>query len=399
MKQNYKYLLSLLLISTAVGFLSRCSEDEAPTPFVSYIRVTDPTASDSLLVSGGQGQMIAIMGQNLQNVRQIWFNDQKAQVVPTFVTNTTVITRVPSQIPNTINNKMKMIFSNGDSLFYDFSVDINEPLIDHARSEYVNEGDSLFIYGNYFYKPLTVTFTGGVQAEILSIASNVQSIVVKVPAGAQPGPITVTSNFGATESDLWFRDNRNVIASFDIPLANGMWHVHDVVSSDPSIPNIDKKFLRVNKGALGAYPYLEVYEGPQTSDLKAETKNIPEAAFLAPAKYSLKFEISTLASLTGANLRLYLGNDSGHDFGAARNNYYYVWQPNLTTMGGEWQTVTIPWADVLAANNQDASKNPAVPPFVYNSAGYGMGMYFHGPNPAKYNLAIDNMRVVPNTTE
>jgi len=359
------------------------------TPSISYIRITDPASSDSLLSTASQGQMVAIMGQNLGSVTQAWFNDQPATLIPTFITNSTIITKVPTQIPSVITDKLKLVFANGTSLDYDFSVDISKPIVDHVRSEYVNNGDSLYIYGDYFYQPLTVTFTGGTQGTVLSIGSDYKSLVVKVPTGVQPGPITVATNFGVKTSVFWFRDNRNMIASFDIPLVNNIWHADAVVSSDPNVPNLNNKFLRVNKGAKGAYPYIESYEGTQGSDLSVETRNIPQDALTNPVAYSLKFEISTLQSLKGANLRLYLGNDNGccgGDFGAARNATYYVWQPNLQTFGGTWQTVSIPWTDIYTANNL----------FAYNSAGYGMAMYWHGPNPATYNLAIDNIRVVPN---
>ncbi len=84
----------------------------------------------------------------------------------------------------------------------------------------------------------------------------------------------------------------------------------------------------------------------------------------------------------------YLGDDNGccgGDFGAARNNIHYVWLPNVNTQG-VWQTVSIPWADVYADNLQ----------FAPSGSGYGMGLIFHGPNAVTYNLAIDNIRVVPN---
>jgi hypothetical protein len=386
--KSYSHSIFLLAIVSLSIIVSNCSKEEKAKPFINYIRVTNPGSADSLIASASQGQMIAIMGGNLASVNQVWFNDQKSSLLPTLVTNTTIITRVPSQIPSSINNKLKLIFANGDSLLYDFSVDINKPLVDHVRSEYVNEGDSLFVYGNYFYKPLTVTFTGGAAGEVLSVAADAQSMVIKVPAGAKPGPITVTTNFGQKASDFWFRDNRNLIASFDIPLVNGIWDKNDVVSSDPSIANINNNFLRVSKGALAAWPFLEVYEGTQGSDLSVETKNIPEEAFVNPGSYTLKFEINTQASLAGAYMRFYLGNDNGccgGDFGAARNTIYYVWVANVST-NGRWATVTIPWQDVFTANNQ----------FAFNSSGYGMAIYFHGPNPANYNFGIDNIRVVPN---
>jgi len=84
-------------------------------------------------------------------------------------------------------------------------------------------------------------------------------------------------------------------------------------------------------------------------------------------------------------MRLYMGNADGGGFDAARQGHYYVWAPNLDTHG-KWATVTIPWGDVYTANQN----------FSANSNGSGLFIYFHGPNPAKYNFAMDNFRVVPN---
>src|SRR6478736_4785817 len=173
MKINFRHSLLLLMTLATSVVLLRCSKnDEMGTPSINYIRITDPAASDSLVTDANQGQMIAIMGQNLGSVTQAWFNDQQAQLIPTFITNTSIITRVPSQIPTTITDKLKLVFANGSSVDYDFTVDISKPLIDHVRSEYVNTGDSLFIYGNYFYQPLSVSLGGGINAQILSISSD-----------------------------------------------------------------------------------------------------------------------------------------------------------------------------------------------------------------------------------
>jgi hypothetical protein len=386
MKSKYKYSLLLLVSLLVSAVLLRCTKnDEMGTPSISYIRITDPAASDSLLISANQGQMIVIMGQNLGSVTQAWFNDQPATLIPTFITNTTIITKVPTQIPIVITDKMKLVFANGSSLDYDFSVDISKPQIDHVRSEYVNAGDSLVIYGNYFYKPLVVSFAGGAQAEILSVSADSKILIAKMPTGVQPGPLTVTSNFGAKVSDFWMQDNRNFIASFDVPLTNVWKGPGYTVSSDPDISAINAKFFRVNLGQLGAYPFLEVYGGPKESDIAIETKNIPQDAIANAAGYSLKFEVNTLVSLTGAYMRVYIGDADNGNLDAKRQSIYYTWQPNLNTHGA-WQTVTIPWADVYNANKS----------FAYSSSGYAMFIYWHGPNKATYNYAMDNIRVVPN---
>jgi hypothetical protein len=385
---KYRYKIVFLVMAMAMtGILTNCSEDSGGKPVIHYVRVTDPAASDSLLVAAGQGQMIAIMGENLQNTVEMWFNDQRAVLTTTFITSTSIITSIPSQLPEVITNKVTLIFSSGESLTYDFSVDVSEPVISRVKCDYVAEGEVATFYGDYFYEPLVVTFTGGVQGEVVSVED--QILEVKVPAGAQPGPVTIASNFGETETESWFLDNRNIIANFEGPFANGFWRGGDfVVASDPDIANVNEKFMRVNKGAQGAWPYLELYGGPADGDVALLTDAIPQEAFVDPGSYSLKFEINTLQTIAGAYMRFYLGSAGGGTFGDARNNIYYVWQANLHTEG-DWETVTIPWADVYAANQS----------FAYNANGYGMYIYFHGPNAAIYNFAMDNFRVVPNTND
>lgn len=385
MKSKLRYTISLVALLVIGGWvLPGCNEeDTGGTPNIAYIRVTQPESADSLVVAAGQGQMIAIVGQNLGDIRELWFNDQQSSLDPTFVTNTTIISRVPTKIPNEITNLLTMVFSNGDSLKYDFTVDIGAPYVERFKSEYVNEGDVAYLYGDFFYPPLTVTFEGGVEAEIVSVEAN--ELQVRVPAGAEVGPVTVVSNFGSSESNSIFRDDRNIIASFDGTF-NGMWRGTDfVTSSDPDIPNISGDFIRINRGELSAWPYLEIYGGPQESDTNLETRNIPADALDNPENYSLKFELNTLEDFTGATMRLYLGNADGGSFGAARNDFFYPWESNVDT-GGEWQTISIPWKDVYEANQS----------FALNPGGYGMYIYFHGQNAAIYNVGMDNFRVVPN---
>ena len=117
-------------------------------------------------------------------------------------------------------------------------------------SEFVNEGEVAIIRGDFFYEPLTVTFTGGVKGEKVSVSD--QLLEIRVPAGAQPGPITVKTNFGETESEFWFRDNRNIFITSD-PY-EGWWNASYVVTScrsagDP--PLISGNYLRFKKAIVG----------------------------------------------------------------------------------------------------------------------------------------------------
>lgn len=381
MKLNHKSLLFLCLALAVAGMFSGCTKDDLPNggrPMISFIRVTRPAASDSLVTKAGQGSMIAIIGENLEGAREIWFNDLPATLTPTFITGTSIITRVPSNIPTDITNQMRIVFADGTELLHDFTVDISEPVITGMLSEYVNAGQVATILGNYFYEPLKVTFTGGAEGTVVSVEDEV--IEVTVPEGAQPGPITVSTNFGETQSGFWFRDNRNIIASFD-GTTEGLWHGPNfIVTSDEEIPAISDKFIRINK-ELGAWGWFEMYVGPADSDVTLETKNIPADAFANPGNYDLKFEINTLKPLTGAEIKMYMGTG---DMGADRSSTNYTWKPNVDTKG-EWQTVTIPWEEFWTANKK----------FGYQPAGYGVSFHFSGPLPVSANFGLDNMRVVP----
>lgn len=384
MKLIFNNFLLLCMAIAGAGIFVSCSDEDLPNggePRVRYVRVTDPDAADSLLVAAGQGQMIAIMGENLGTARELWINDQRAVLNPSFITNTTIITRVPSQIPGEITNEMTIIFDDNSTLVHNFAVDISEPVISYMKSEYVPAGGTAVIHGNFFYEPVTVTFTGGLTGELVTVEDEMLEVIV--PEGAEPGPITITTNFGATDSDLWFRDNRNLIASFD-GTTGGLWHGPDyIVSSDEEIPNINGKFIRMKRN-LAAWGWFELYVGPASSDVALELKNIPADAIANPEDYSLKFELNTLKSLTGAAIHMYIGPNMPDD----RGNINYNWQPNIHT-NGEWETITIPWEAVHSANAG----------FAYNPDGYGISIHFSGPSPVDGDFGLDNMRVVPNSAD
>src|SRR5688500_8321911 len=130
--------IAMLLTAIAVGSLfTACKKDADGEPKISYVRVTEPASSDSLLIGAAQGKLIAIMGENLGGAVEMWFNDQPASLNPTFITNTSILVNVPSQIPLAINNKLTILFKNGKTLLYDFAVQISKPAVNNmlSRSE------------------------------------------------------------------------------------------------------------------------------------------------------------------------------------------------------------------------------------------------------------------------
>ena len=375
MKSIQKTLLLLISAIAVIGIYSSCEKDVAGQPRITHVRITSPSSSDSLLVGAGQGRLIAIMGENLGKTVEVWFNDQRAVLTPTYITNTSILVTVPTQIPMTVTNKLKLIFSDGKELLHDFIVQISKPVVNSMLCEFVNAGDKAVIRGDYFYAPIKVIFTGGVEGQIVSVKD--QEVEVTVPAGAQPGPIIVKSNFGETSSNFMFRDNRPKIIDGDPH--EGWWGTYLVTSpgaGDP--PKISGNYYRQRKQVKAwVWDSPEIAGGPANS-MATHSKNVPDAAILKPDEYNLKFEINTV--------KPYVSNRIGINVGLnAEDNNNYAWNPPYDSKG-QWHTIVIPFETVY--------NSYAVKPTI-NPTGYWSRILIFGPGDLDADICFDNLRIVP----
>jgi hypothetical protein len=376
MKSTNKILITMMMLIASVSMFTSCKKDTSSgTPVVNYVRITSPESSDSLLAGAGQGQLIAIVGDNLQEAQQVWFNDQQSRLTPTYVSRTSILVSVPSQIPDTINNMVTILFKNGYKLEYPFEVQISKPLLSSMVCEFVNEGDVATILGNYLYAPLTITFTGGATAEIVSLEDD--QVQFTVPAEAQPGPITIKTNFGETKSNFWFDDNRNIFIGSD-PFEG--WNNASLVVTNPGPgdpPKINGNYFRI-KAQVGAWGWNELADGDAGS-MPSYSKNIPDDAILHPEKYYLKFEVNTMKPYNNSMITINAGGSKIQDTKG------YKWAPPYDSKG-KWQTVVIPFDEVVASYTE---------PPVVNPNGYWAMVLLQGPGDLDADLSFDNFRVVP----
>ncbi len=152
-----RFLMFLILPAVFAGVMS-CEKEENPQasdgpPVVHYIRSTDPALSDSLLVGTFMGSLIAIVGDNLGETRELWFNDQRATLNPTYVTKKSILVNVPSTVPVVVNNKIRFVFADGSELLHDFSVNVPAPTLSGIKSEYVPDGGTVVLDGDFFFEP------------------------------------------------------------------------------------------------------------------------------------------------------------------------------------------------------------------------------------------------------
>ena len=197
--------------------------DPNAVPVIRYVRITDPEKSDSLVSHAFMGSTVALIGENLGAVVELWFNDQSAILNTSFITNTSIIVTIPNEIPQVVTDEIKLITKGDVEATYAFGVDVPAPVVSSMKCEYVDDGGDATIYGNFFLddpnKPLQVFFPGNLEAQVKSVA--IDKIVVTVPEGAGVGQITVKSLYGSSRSSFYFRDDRNFILDWDVLTAAG----------------------------------------------------------------------------------------------------------------------------------------------------------------------------------
>jgi hypothetical protein len=397
--------LLLLLITGAAGMVFQAcegSEDDMPLPEIFYVRKTDPARSDSLVAHAFMGDNIAIIGKNLGNVDEVWFNDQRAALNPNLVTPTTIIVAVPEVIPATVTNYLYLVNMNKkDTLRYSFGVDVPAPLVDRMVCEYVADGETAVIRGNYFVddpaSPLTVLFPGNVPGTIVS--STINEIQVTVPAGVGAGQIQVKSLYGSTRSRFFFRDDRNIVLNFDDLTAAGGWRSGVIGSSNPE--GVSGNYVRFS-GALAGGAGVSWNEDGFSFNLWPQANGRPDVPFYTGEikDGEIKFEMNVVEAWESCALQMIFtpysvtGTNSYIADGSYPRGVWNPWKETGTFKTDGWITVSYPLSDFNFSYDGSASANKLTADmlrgltfFVWNGGVAGKDCNPH--------ICIDNIRVVP----
>lgn len=136
--------------------LTACNDDEtAGVPVITGVRSCDPAKADSLFSKASQGQMIAIIGQNLGNAKKVYINDQNVSFSTTMNTDHSIIVSVPQETKGfqltAFNKELKdeiRVETPGGIATYSFKVMSAYPTISRIQATYPRQaGDVLNIYG------------------------------------------------------------------------------------------------------------------------------------------------------------------------------------------------------------------------------------------------------------
>jgi hypothetical protein len=394
---------------------------------------------------------ICIVGENLRSVTALLFNDQKAVLNTSYITDNTLIVTVPNEIPGKVTDKIYFATNSKDTVSYDFHVVIPGPVVASMSNEWAEPGEEVTIIGDYFLDyadfPITVNFGDGYtlpRSAINSISKT--KIVFTMPENAPEEKISVTSIYGKTEGAFKYRDTRGMLFDFDTPCKTGVvlgnhgWHSRDIVTDETSLKG---NYMILGGAAMGddggwndgnfSFEYWagnwadpENYaEYPRISDL---------ADFTDFANLNLKFEINIpkdnawsaapIQIYFGAVTQISNGNDKekvkdiyGNVLAGCNNTFfrqqgtlpralYMPWKDTedlLYHTDGEWTTVTIPLTDFiydfdgnkLSSGFLSTADFGSFNMFVVKGAYNDKSVLPTGVacNPV---IKIDNIRVVPN---
>ncbi|MDE6187432.1 MAG: hypothetical protein K2G17_04795 [Duncaniella sp.] len=431
---NNKWILGMAAI--ALGVTAVSCEDQpdkfeltSGKPVVKYIRPAGAAASDSLLTGAYLDNLVCLVGDNLTSIHELYFNDQKAVLNTSYITDHTLLVSVPGNIPEVVTNKIYMKTKDGDTVEYDFNILVPGPSVRSMSCEYAHAGSEVTVYGDYFIDdpnvPLSISMAGNVAVPAENITSITKTAInFVIPEDAPVGYITVNTIYGSGRSAFQFRDNRNILFDWDGShggLATGHGWRNGVVhepGADADIEAIDGNYLYFGGadmlgeiGATWAEDQFCMNYWPEPDAGFPCLKDMPDFAKML-ADYSvdnlqLKFECFVPASnpWQSAALQVMFTPSSMVDYSTGTNAYYSdatftrgLWNPwqstGSFTTEGKWQTVTMP-LNTFTYTHEGGSSGSKLN--VSNFDGLTLFVWHGGVAGTDCTpvICLDNIRIVP----
>lgn len=231
-------------------------------PTLKYVRSPLPEEADSLLVGAYLGNTVCLVGDNLRSIYELYFNDQKATLNTSYMTDHTILVDIPKNIPEEVTNKIYMVTKSGAKVDFDFNVMVPAPVVSSMSCEYAPAGSEAVLYGDYFVDdpnvPLTISMPGDITVEGEQITSITKTAIkFIVPVGAVQGNIRVKSIYGTGQSVFQYKDTRNILFDWDgkyegALAAGNSWSGDDEKKGQTisSVPPIDGNYLVLGPSTL-----------------------------------------------------------------------------------------------------------------------------------------------------
>ena len=391
MKRIFKSLFLFSAVVLTASVFTGCKDEpdkyeiSGGTPTIRYIRPVNVESADSLLTGAYMDNNICIVGENLRSITKMLFNDQEAKLVPSLITNNTLIVTVPGQIPGEVFNKIFMINNSNDTTTYDFKVLVPGPTINNMSNEWAKGGEQATIYGNYFVDdpntPLKLTING----YTMPIEEfDISHITFTVPAGLTEGPIEVSTVYGKKKAKFNYHDTTGMLfndfGTYDAGekstgLTNHGWHNQQIVSDENSL---DGSYLLLGDCDVEDGTWadgnlsFEYWPGDWDGTFTGVNSRLSDLVnFTDFANMALKFEVNIPSSNPWTNLSMQciFSGDAQVTLPTANNTFFNgtdyprgLWTPWSKTgsydTGDSWVTVTLPLSTFKYKNDGTPAGTP-----------------------------------------
>lgn len=391
MKRIFKSLFLFSAVVLTASVFTGCKDEpdkyeiSGGTPTIRYIRPVNVESADSLLTGAYMDNNICIVGENLRSITKMLFNDQEAKLVPSLITNNTLIVTVPGQIPGEVFNKIFMINNSNDTTTYDFKVLVPGPTINNMSNEWAKGGEQATIYGNYFVDdpntPLTLTING-TKVDIEEF--DISHLTFTVPNGLEEGPIEVSTVYGKKKAKFNYHDTTGMLfndfGTYDAGekstgLTNHGWHAQQIVSDENSL---DGSYLLLGDVDIEDGTWadsdlsFEYWPGDWDGTFTGVNSRLSDLVSFADfANMALKFEVNIPSSNPWTNLSMQciFSGDAQVTLPTANNTFFNgtdyprgLWTPWSKTgsydTGGKWTTVTLPLSTFKYKNDGTPAGTP-----------------------------------------
>ena len=406
-------------------------------PDLKYVRSPLPEEADSLLVGAYLGNTVCLVGDNLRSIYELYFNDQKATLNTSYMTDHTVLVDIPKNIPEEVTNKIYMVTKSGEKVDFDFSVMVPAPVVSSMSCEYAPAGSEAVLYGDYFVDdpnvPLTISMPGDITVEGEQITSITKTAVkFIVPEGAVQGNIRVKSIYGTGQSVFQYKDTRNILFDWDgkyegALAAGNSWNGDNEKKGQilASVPPVDGKYMVMGPATLSGGQwqtpgeYLMMYwPDPNATEGCVPLYNLPQFKKMLEdykiEELALKFEVYVPTSnpwmAEGMQIRFtsldevsmsnqtqdYIWNDDeSHEEGKAPRGVWVPWEETGSyDTNNQWVTVTLKMSEF----NKLVSGLASDTEFTQDRFA-GLSIFLRGGGvdgkECEPIICIDNIRVVP----
>lgn len=400
-------------------------------PTLKYVRSPLPEEADSLLVGAYLGNTVCLVGDNLRSIYELYFNDQKATLNTSYMTDHTILVDIPKNIPEEVTNKIYMVTKAGAKVDFDFNVMVPAPVVSSMSCEYAPAGSEAVLYGDYFVDdpnvPLTISMPGDITVEGEQITSITKTAIkFIVPVGAMQGNIRVKSIYGTGQSVFQYKDTRNILFDWDgkyegALAAGNSWNGDNEKKGQilASVPSVDGKYMVMGPATLSGGQwqtpgeYLMMYwPDPNATEGCVPLYNLPQFKKMLEEykieELALKFEVYVPASnpWMAEGMQIQFTSLDEVSMENQNNDYVYgegkeprgVWVPWEETgsydTGDQWVTVTLKMSEF---NKQISGVVSETELTKEKLAGLSIFLRGGGVDGKECEpiICIDNIRVVP----